>query len=169
MTTLRQHANDTRAEVTTLSAWSSFLRAHAGLVNTLDRELAKERGLPLVWYEVLFHLDSAPDHKMRMQELAESALLSFSGLTRLVDRMAEAGLVARAPCAQDRRGSYTVITSKGRDSLQSAMPVHLRGVSEHFAKHLTSDELVVLERAMAKVIAATSSPQRGCCDESDEG
>jgi DNA-binding MarR family transcriptional regulator len=150
-----------------LKVWQSFLRAHAGLVNTLDNELESERGLPLAWYGVLLGLEQATERKMRMQELAGMALLSFSGLTRLVDRMEEAGMVKRLPCKQDRRGSYATITAEGRRALRRAAPVHLRGIQEHFAKHLTNDEVSALEKALAKVIDASAPGQPGCCDDEE--
>ena len=57
-------------------------------------------------------LANAPDERMRMAELAESVLLSPSGITRLVDRLVSDGLVAKSRCAADRRGWYAVLTPR---------------------------------------------------------
>ena len=43
---------------------------------------------------MLVQLSEAPDRRLRMTELAERVLLSRSGLTRLVDRLARDGMVA---------------------------------------------------------------------------
>jgi DNA-binding MarR family transcriptional regulator len=89
-----------------------------------------------------------------MQELSASVLLSKSGLSRLVDRMVEAGLVRRERCQDDRRGWFAVLTDRGRSALRRAAPVHLRGVHEHFTRHLDPEEVRVLTAALSKVVAA---------------
>ena len=67
-----------------LAAWRSLLEVHKNVVELLARELEEQRGLPLGWYDVLLTLDQAPEQRLRMQELAQSVLLSKSGLTRLI-------------------------------------------------------------------------------------
>src|SRR4029078_1714201 len=67
------------------AAWAVFLTTHAALVRDLDRELEAQHGLPLTQYEVLLHLDRAPDRRLRMSELARFVLLRLSGVKRLVD------------------------------------------------------------------------------------
>ena len=81
-----------------------MLRAHAELTRALDAQLAREHELPLSSYEVLLFLADAPDGRMRMSDLAESVLLSRSGLTRLVDRLEHEGLLKRERCESDARG-----------------------------------------------------------------
>jgi DNA-binding MarR family transcriptional regulator len=136
-----------------LAAWRSLLEAHAAVVELLARELEAERGLPLGWYDVLLTLDHAPEHRLRMQELAQSVLLSKSGLTRLIDRMEANGLVRREPCPSDRRGAFAVLTPQGRSAFRRAAPVHLRGIQEHFARHLDDQEAATLFAALARVTA----------------
>jgi DNA-binding MarR family transcriptional regulator len=70
-----------------LHAWRGMLRAHAALKKGLDADLEAEHGIPLSSYEVLLHLSAAEGRRMRMSDLADSIVLSRSGLTRLVDRM----------------------------------------------------------------------------------
>ena len=62
-----------------LGAWRGLLRVHTALVKALDAELTAAHDLPLSSYEVLITLESAPGHKRRMAELADSVLLSRSG------------------------------------------------------------------------------------------
>jgi DNA-binding MarR family transcriptional regulator len=137
-----------------LAAWRALLEAHAAVTDLLERELERERGLPLSQFEVLLKLAEAPEGRMRMLELAQSVLLSKSGLSRLVDRMERAELVRRERCPSDRRGAYAVLTDEGRAVLRRATPVHLRGIEEHFARHLADDEVRVLVDVLAKVTAA---------------
>ena len=85
-----------------LGAWRGMLRVHTALVKALDAELAAAHDLPLSSYEVLITLESAPGRKRRMAELADSVLLSRSGMTRLVDRL-EKRRAARARHLHRRR------------------------------------------------------------------
>ncbi len=150
-----------------LAAWRSLLEAHAAVTDLLERELEKERGLALSKFEVLLKLANAPGGRMRMLELAESVLLSKSGLSRLVDRMEEAGLVRRERCPSDRRGAFAVLTDEGGRVLRHAAPVHLRGIQEHFARHLDGDEVRVLAGLLEKVNAAARADgsERQCPSE----
>jgi len=136
-----------------IAAWQALLATHAALVDRLGEELQEERDLPLPWYEVLMFLNRAPDGRMRMGELAGSLLLTPSGVTRLVDRMEAEGLVQRQRCPSDRRGWHAVITPAGRSRLKAAAPVHLRGVDQHFGRHLSDEEADVVAKALGRVLA----------------
>ena len=138
--------------------WREFLEAHAVVVGALEAELDAEHALPLAWYDVLLSLSEAPDHQLRMQDLASRVLFSRSGLTRLVDRMVRDGLVRRERCDDDRRGTYAVLTASGARRLRNASGVHLRGVREHFDRHLTDSDVRALHHALRKVLDAESTP-----------
>jgi DNA-binding MarR family transcriptional regulator len=121
-----------------------MLRAHAALTRELDAQLAREHKLPLSSYEVLLFLADAPGGRMRMAELAESVLLSRSGLTRLVDRLEREGLLKRKPCESDARGFFAEITPKGRRLFDAARRTHLEGVRSLFLSRFSRDELRTL-------------------------
>jgi DNA-binding MarR family transcriptional regulator len=144
-----------------LNAWRGLLRTHAMLVKRLDAELEAEHGLPLTSYEVLLNLWNAEGGKMRMCDVAESVLLSRSGLTRLVDRLERDGLVERAACADDARGSFAKLTDLGREKLAEARGTHLAGVREHFLAHLSQQHLEVLADAWTRV--GTPGAGGGAC------
>lgn len=136
-----------------LAAWRAFLEVHHQVTVALAEELESEVGLPLPWYDVLVQLEEAPEGRRRMQDLADAVLFSPSGLTRLVDRMERAGLVERRPYPGDRRGSYAVLTDAGRERLRATSGVHLRGVREHFADHLTDADAATLRRILTSMLA----------------
>jgi DNA-binding MarR family transcriptional regulator len=127
-----------------LAAWRGMLRAHAELTKELDAQLAREHNLPLSSYEVLLYLADAPDGRMRMAELAESVLLSRSGLTRLVDRLEREGLLKRERCESDARGYFAEITPKGRRLFDTARRTHLDGVRALFLSRFSREELRAL-------------------------
>src|SRR5579862_7277922 len=89
-----------------MSAWHALIRSHNRVMRRLEDELEAEQGLSLPAYEVLAHLSEAPESRLRMSELAVHAVLSPSGLTRLVDKLAREGLVSRSRCDADARVIY---------------------------------------------------------------
>jgi DNA-binding MarR family transcriptional regulator len=121
-----------------------MLRAHAELTRALDAQLAREHKLPLSSYEVLLFLADAPGGRMRMSDLAESVLLSRSGLTRLVDRLEREGLLKRERCESDARGLFAEITPAGRELFDAARRTHLDGVRALFLDRFSRDELRTL-------------------------
>lgn len=141
-----------------MAVWRQFLEVHARVVGALEEELLEARDLPLAWYDVLVALSTAPGRRLRMQDLARRVLFSRSGLTRLVDRMVGAGLVERAPCPDDRRGTFAVCTRAGLDALRAASGVHLAGVRRHFDAHLTDTDVAALAGAFGRVLAAAADP-----------
>ena len=132
-------ANDWR-----IGVWRAYLRTHGEMVRRLERDLVAGANLPLGWYDVLLQLAEADDHRLRMAELADRVLLSRSGLTRLVDRLAAEGLVTRAPYPGDARGLYTVLTDDGMARLRSAAPLHLAGIQRYWLSKFTDAELTEL-------------------------
>lgn len=121
------------------------------MLDHLSEELETEAGLPVGFYDVLLHLNEASDHRLPMHELAARVLLSKSGLTRLVDRMAAEGLVRREPGTEDRRIVHATLTPAGRERLVGAAPVHLRGIEQHFGCHLSDDEAATLHDLLTRV------------------
>ena len=134
-----------------LAAWRGFLRVHSGLVRQLNAELEASHALPLAHYDVLFHLEVAPGHKLTMSELAQSILLSQSGVTRLVDRLVRSGLVVREGCAEDRRVMYARLTEDGHEALCDARPTLIEGVRRRFLTHFDDAELDALAGAWERV------------------
>ncbi len=137
-----------------LAAWRGMLKVHSALVKALDSELEAAHGLPLSSYDVLVNLESAEGRQMRMSELADAVLLSRSGLTRLVERLERDGLLSRADCPSDARGSLAVLTDAGMAKLAEARKTHLRGVRDRFLDHFDDAELEQLGAYWQRVLAA---------------
>jgi DNA-binding MarR family transcriptional regulator len=117
-----------------------MLRAHSELTRALDAELTRDHQMPLSSYEVLLFLTESDGGRMRMSELADSVLLSRSGLTRLVDRLEREGLLKRRRCESDARGFFEEITPKGRRVFAAARETHLEGVRRLFLERFSREE-----------------------------
>src|SRR5207245_9724894 len=140
-------------EQSRLNAWHAFLVAHAALEPILNRELEAACGLPLRWFDVLTQLRMTPHKRLSMTELANAVLLSKSGLTRLVDRIEEAGLVQRVSAPGDRRSLLIVLTRSGERMLKRAAPIHEDGIRSHFAAYIRDAEAPAVEAALGRIAA----------------
>jgi DNA-binding MarR family transcriptional regulator len=134
-----------------LAAWEAFVFAHAAAVGRIERDLARVGTVSLAWYDVLVALANAPDRRLRLNDLADRVVLSRSGLSRLVDRIEKAGLIAREPTPEDRRGLYAVLTPAGERAMRETWPAYANGIARHFAAHLDDDEKRVLATSLRKV------------------
>lgn len=142
---------ESRLEAKELAAWRGMLITHSRAIAALDEELEREHALSLGSYEVLLHLAEADGNSLRMGQLADGLLLSRSGLTRLIDRLAARGLVERHSCPNDGRGTYARLTPAGHELFERARPTHLRGVRERFLSRLSGRDLANLAAAWEKV------------------
>lgn len=139
---------------TTRSAWPLFITAYDRLVERMEAELAAA-GLPeLTWYDVLWTLERADGQRLRLHELANAVVLSRSNLTRLVDRLEEAGLLRRERAEEDRRGYFAAVTPQGLALRRKMWPVYSRAIETHFDRHLTGAEQAALRAAFKRVLEA---------------
>ena len=146
-----------------MSAWHALIRAHSRVVRRLEAELEAEHGLSLPAYEVLAHLSEAPERRLRMTELATHAVLTPSGLTRLVDKLAREGLVERQRCGADARVVYAVLTPLGMARLVAAYPTHVRGVREHYLDWLSGAQKDAISDALGGLAGARCQEAEEAC------
>jgi DNA-binding MarR family transcriptional regulator len=138
-----------------VAAWRAILTVHAELTERIDRALAEGGAIPLHWYDALLPLHEAPGHRLRLGELAHAALLSRSGLSRLVDRLEGAGMLEREACADDARGSYAVLTSAGQAALRKAWRIYGREIQRLFGRHVSSKEAAAMTAVLRRIQEAS--------------
>jgi DNA-binding MarR family transcriptional regulator len=159
---------DTPLNEVEMAAWRTLIRAHNQIVRRLEADLEAEHGLSLPAYGVLVHLSEQPDRRTRMSELAVHAVLTPSGLTRLVDKLAREGLVERQRCDSDARVVYAHLTDLGLQRLRTAYPTHLRGVREYFMDWLAPDQQVALAGALGPILDTCKEAETACVEAFDE-
>ena len=145
-----------------LEAWIRLLRGHASATRELSGQLVADHGLTINDYEALLHLARADGGRMRRVDLAEQLLLTASGVTRLLEGLERAGFVERAACASDRRVTYAVLTTVGREKLQEASKAHVAGVQAFFEERFTSEELVQLAGLLERLPDAGGASAEDC-------
>ncbi|MFF0246009.1 MarR family winged helix-turn-helix transcriptional regulator [Streptosporangium sandarakinum] len=141
-----------------MSAWMAYLTASHLLERRIEEQLKADSGLTHAQYEILAKLSAAPGRRMRMTELARSAVVSKSGLTYQIGRLEKRGLVARAACPSDERGVLAVLTDRGMSCLEKTAPGHVAVVRAFLIDQLTPEELAGMTRIMSKAAAVMASP-----------
>ncbi|MET8306926.1 MULTISPECIES: MarR family transcriptional regulator [unclassified Micromonospora] len=126
--------------------WRAYLTASRALMDTLDRELQRDAGMPHAYYEILVRLSEAPDRQLRMSDLAEVTGSSRSRLSHAVARLESAGWVRREECPTDRRGQVALLTDAGFATLAAAAPGHVEGVRRHLFDALSPAQVDQLRR-----------------------
>ena len=130
-------------------AWEALLSAHAVLI----KQFAAEdiwADVSMREYDVLYTLSRCPE-PLRLSELNRHVLLSQPALSRLVDRLAERGLVSRQADPADRRGVRLSLTDAGRTVQREIGRRHARGVARAMTAGLTRGELAQLETICRKL------------------
>jgi DNA-binding MarR family transcriptional regulator len=117
-----------------------------------------EHELSLSAFEVLMFLEDAPEHRMRMSEIADRVLLSRSGCTRLVDRLARQGYVTRCAATTDGRGLNAQLTDAGLKKITAARTTHREGIRRYFLDRLTTTDQIVLGDIWARFRGREAEP-----------
>lgn len=131
--------------------WRAGLAAARLLAEAIDGQLRRDAGLTHADYELLVHLSEAPTGRLRMGDLASRTLFSRSRLSHAVSRMEAQGLVARAGCGSDRRGTYAQLTPAGYAQLAAAAPGHARTVRATVFAGLSRSQLIELDAILASI------------------
>jgi DNA-binding MarR family transcriptional regulator len=145
------------------SVWALFLTTHAVLVETIERRFADAGLPPFGWYDVMWGLERAENQKLRMSELADKVVLSRSNLTRLIDRLEDAGLVKRERSEEDRRGAFAVLTEAGKAMRKRMWPIYAKAIKDLFEDKVSDTQAQVMGTALRAVLDAARTQT------SDEG
>src|ERR1700759_4857448 len=131
-------------------AWRAYLATSKLLFRQLDRDL-NPFGLSGNDYEILVVLSEAPEHRLRMADLAAATAQSRSRLSPQITRMEAAGLVRRDTCPGDKRGLFAVLTDTGMATIEQVAPYHVDSVRRHFIDRLTPEQLGILRQGYAVI------------------
>ena len=130
-----------------------LVETHAKLTRALGAEMEEVCGLPLAWYEAMLRLRRSPAGLLTMTRLGSEVSLTSGGITRLVDRLVEAGYVQRQDCPTDRRSVFVSLTCAGVAKVDEATAAHREGLERHLVDPLDDDDRVELERILRKLRA----------------
>jgi len=135
-----------------MRAWTRLMRAHKALVPRIEGALRAAGLPPLAWYDVLLELDREAATGLRPYALEERLLLPQYGLSRLLARLEQAGLVTRAPSPEDGRGQIVRISAAGQALRRRMWPVYARALQDHVGAALEPGEAATLARLLERLI-----------------
>jgi DNA-binding MarR family transcriptional regulator len=137
-----------------LDAWRAVVTSHAAVTERVQRALAAADLPPLSWFEVLWAIERSPTGRPRMSELAEWLTLSRGGITKLVDRLVEAGYLERVSCTEDRRSLQAELTAAGAKMLAEMRSVYEAEVERHLGV-LSDEQAGLVTTALQGVTGST--------------
>jgi DNA-binding MarR family transcriptional regulator len=149
-----------REQAPAIEAWIGLLRGQSAATRAVNAQLVADHGLTINDYECLLLLARAEDRRMRRVDLAQSLILTASGVTRLLDGLEREGFVDRASCESDRRVTYAVLTDAGHAKLQEASESHVADIRAFFERRFSGEELDQLATLLARVHGET--PELDC-------
>ena len=151
------------------TTWRTFVGACHAFFASIDAQLQRDTGIPLAYYEILVRLSEAPDHTLRMTQLAEAASASKSRVSHAVARLEERGWVRRRDCPTDRRGQLAQLTDEGYAVLVAAAPGHVEQVRQTLFDPLTPEQAGQLRAISDAIHAAVGNPPPCEADEDCPG
>jgi DNA-binding MarR family transcriptional regulator len=144
-----------------LETWLAYVATTTLLEGVLDRQLQRDAGMPLAYYQILAMLSDAPGRTLRMSELANVTQSSQSRLSHAVARLERNGWVRRKPCPEDRRSTFAQLTEEGFAALAAAAPGHVRTVRRHLFDRLSADQVGQLREICRTVLDGLDADSRG--------
>jgi len=133
------------------AAWGGLLGMHGRLLRQIEQELLDRFRISHAEFEVLLRLSWADGHRMRIQDLATQSLLTRSGISRVVERLARVDLVTREAAPEDGRGAYAVLTERGVGVFSAALTTHVALVRAAFLDRFDESELQTMARFWRRV------------------
>jgi DNA-binding MarR family transcriptional regulator len=133
------------------SAWARMVRVQQGLLESVEADLKTAGFPPLAWYDALLELSRSEHGHMRPVELQDHMLLPQYSMSRLIDRMSEAGYVERMTCPIDGRGQFVGITAKGRSLQKKMWDAYSAAIQKHVGTKLSCSEAQTLWRLLGKL------------------
>ena len=141
------------------AAWRGMIRVHSTVVRELDRRLQRDHGISLDSYGVLITLITEPGSPLTIGQLGERRVLTPSGISRAVDKLALEQLVTRTANPADGRSLLVGLTPYGVQRLREAQVTHHSTVRELLFDNLDQHHIKTLGDIWEKAIpGSVSSP-----------
>jgi len=151
------------------TVWRTFHIMRRQLDRALEANLQRNAGISQPEYEILLTLFKAPGRRLRSREIAEITGWEKSRISHQATRMVSRGLVARAACAEDLRGTWLELTADGRRAVLGAMRGHTNAVKQYFFDVLSPEEQQALLVMSTKVLDTIDPPVCDTSDDEDKG
>ncbi len=140
--------------------WMNVWSFHVWLPTRLEAQLKRDAGISHYDYFALMQLWKAPNHVLRMSELAAASDMTLSHLSRVITRLEKQDLVRRVPDPNDGRSTLAELTTEGLALFEQAAPGHVSEVRRLIFDNLGPEEQRHFSDAMSKIVAAMGDGER---------
>jgi DNA-binding MarR family transcriptional regulator len=147
-----------------VAAWVNLGQATHVVQAALDQQLEAAAGVSGPEFELLWRLRATPGQRLQMTEIAGLLLASKSGVTRLVDRLVEAGLVVREIPPDNRRVAYAQLTPHGSAVLARAQEAFGQAFEAAFARHLSDADVLTMRQVLRKLLEGNGAWAHDRCE-----
>ncbi|MFJ8107952.1 MarR family winged helix-turn-helix transcriptional regulator [Streptomyces sp. NPDC096132] len=138
-----------------IGAWESLFRAQVAL--------AREFAAGNIWdelspheYDVLYTLSTAPEG-LRSTDLNRLILLTQSGVSRMIARLNDRGLIERRTDPDDARAHRIALTEAGHELQRAVGRRHARQIVQAMTRALDADSLRQLDELCTKLRTAADA------------
>jgi len=146
-----------------VDAWEALYRAQVAVLRQLRSEFP-DGGTSITEYDVLFNLSRQPGHALRIRDLNKHLLLTQPSVSRLLDRLAAKGFVAKSGDPDDARGTVVTLTAAGLAEFRRVGTRHSHSIAARMSA-LTPDELrqlaALTDKLRGGLAGSTGVPRSG--------
>jgi len=133
------------------SAWVNLIYSYGRIAREANQQMRQAQSVGLEAYDLLLILEDAEGQSMDMTSLGERLLVSLSGISRLVARLEEKGLVSVARSPSNHRTKLVTLTPQGLQERERAWKTYASVIQREIAGRLTSEEAELLSLLLAKL------------------
>ena len=141
-------------------AWRRLAAVILKLPSELEAQLQRDAAMSHFDYWVIALLSEAPEHTLRMSQLAAQANASLSRLSHVVSRLEKRGWVTRRPCPDDARATLAVLTDVGLKQVREAAPGHVEAVRRFVMDPLDDHDVEELARLCEAILTRIDAPRK---------
>ncbi len=138
-----------------IAVWLSTRHAHHVIETRLEHALKETDLPPLAWHELLMELRRCDPKGMRPAALERRLSIPQYALSRLLKRVADAGLIERRPLPGDRRAIEVLLTDDGRKMCHRAWPIFRAALLSSIGLTLKDDDAQNLQGLLKEVAGAS--------------
>lgn len=142
-----------------LHAWMALVGMVTKLPAAMDRQLQQDAGLTHFEYQVLVGLSRAPEHTLRMSELAGFTASQLPRLSQVATRMERRGWLTRRPDPTDGRYTLAGLTEAGLVKLEASAPGHVSAVRRLVFDSLSPTQVRQMGQIAQRIMQAAGSAE----------
>lgn len=135
--------------------WRNFLVFHKEVITKIENDLKKENCISLAWYDVLIVLERAEGKSLPLKELLSETVLTKSGVSKIMDRIEEAGMIKRKKSKHDARSLFIEITNDGSSEVRRAWQIYKLGILKYFLNRLSTEQKGVMKSCLVQLRAGS--------------